>query len=324
MNIDNVLVSIIIPIFNCEKYLDRALESVRKQTYENLQIILVDDGSKDDSGEICDQYTRKDKRFMVIHKKNGGVSDARNVGIKYIQGDYVAFIDADDVLSPCYIESLLRVAVDSNSKIVTCDTEYCHGDSFLLCEETKIDFSIISLEDYDFMQDWSHATVWGALFHKDLIADTKFCKDIYVGEDSIFFSELLVKCNQIAHISNKLYYYFIYEVSLLHGKYDEKKLTEITAWERINQIVKDKGSKLDNSSKARLVRHALSGYKQVLSENEDDKEKMLCFLQNSIKKNINNYLKSNSGLKQKIESLMIIIFPGLYRIIYKKVKMKHY
>lgn len=322
MDTNAILVSFIIPVYNCEKYLERALESVKKQTHENLQIILIDDGSKDNSGQICDKYVGIDKRFIVIHKGNGGVSDARNTGLKYVQGDYVAFVDADDVLSPFYIEILLNVAVRSNSKIVTCDTEYCSDDNFLLRNDTEASYRIIDLKDYDFMQEWSHATVWGALFHKDLILEKEFCKDIYVGEDSVFFSELLVKCNQIAHVSNKLYYYFIYEVSLLHGKYDEKKMTEIMAWKRINHIVRDKGVKLDNSSKARLVLHAISGYKRVLVENEKNREQLINYLYNNIKMYLKYYLKSNVGLKRKLEAIIIILFSDIYKVVYKKMKVK--
>ena len=114
---NGIKVSIIVPVYNVEKYLEKCLDSIVKQTYENIEIILVDDGSTDKSGTILDQYAEMDNRISVIHKKNEGVSTARNTGIEAARGEYICFADADDYLMPDYVEYLLTLAVDKNADI---------------------------------------------------------------------------------------------------------------------------------------------------------------------------------------------------------------
>ena len=117
----NTMISIIIPVYKVEKYLDKCIKSIVSQTYSNLEIILVDDGSTDNSGMICDKYKEKDKRIIVIHKKNGGLSDARNAGIKIFTGECVTFIDSDDYVSSNMIMSMLDVLEKTSSKLVQCE-----------------------------------------------------------------------------------------------------------------------------------------------------------------------------------------------------------
>src|SRR5690606_12518940 len=115
------LVSIIIPVYNVELYLRECLDSVCRQTFRNLEIILINDGSPDHSGEICEEYSSQDERIKVIHKKNGGLSDARNAGLNIATGDYIAFIDSDDVIDQDFIQILLEVLLNSGASISMCD-----------------------------------------------------------------------------------------------------------------------------------------------------------------------------------------------------------
>lgn len=117
------LVSVVIPIYNVEKYLRKCIETVIDQTYTNIEIILVNDGSTDNSLQICNQFKEKDKRIKVINKKNGGLSDARNVGIKNAQGKYICFIDSDDFISEKYIEELHNLIVENKAQIAVCGFE---------------------------------------------------------------------------------------------------------------------------------------------------------------------------------------------------------
>jgi len=115
------LISVIIPVYNVEPYLKKCLDSVVTQTYKEIEIILVDDGSTDGSGPICDEYAAQDKRIRVIHKRNGGLSDARNVGLDRCSGRYVTFIDSDDYVASDYVERLYRILVEYNADIAVCD-----------------------------------------------------------------------------------------------------------------------------------------------------------------------------------------------------------
>ena len=111
---DKDLISIIVPIYNVEKYIKKCIDSIINQTYTNLEIILVDDGSPDNCGKICDKYKEKDDRIKVIHKKNGGLSDARNAGIDIATGEYITFIDSDDYVAENYIEVLYNLCKEQN------------------------------------------------------------------------------------------------------------------------------------------------------------------------------------------------------------------
>lgn len=123
------LISVIIPVYNVEKYLRKCLDSIVGQTYEKLEMILVDDGSTDSSGSICDEYAGRDKRIRVIHKENGGLSDARNAGLDICTGEYITFIDSDDFVSRDYARILLEMAVKHSADITVCADEYIYYDS---------------------------------------------------------------------------------------------------------------------------------------------------------------------------------------------------
>ena len=126
------LISVIIPVYNAEKFLNKCLDSVIGQTYKNLEIILVDDGSQDDSGKICDEYAQKDNRIKVIHKENGGDSSARNTGLKMATGKYITTIDSDDWIELNAYEDMLKVLLEKNVDIVRCGFYKNYGEK---CEE---------------------------------------------------------------------------------------------------------------------------------------------------------------------------------------------
>ena len=116
------LISIIVPIYKTEKYLDRCIKSIINQTYKNLEVILVDDGSPDRCGVICDKWAQKDKRIKVIHKENGGVSDSRNAGLDIANGEYIGFVDSDDYIHKDFIKILYNLCKENNSDISVCET----------------------------------------------------------------------------------------------------------------------------------------------------------------------------------------------------------
>ena len=117
------LITVIVPVFKVEKYLEKCVKSICCQTYKNLEIILVDDGSPDNCGKMCDKYAKSDKRIKVIHKENGGLSDARNAGIKMATGKYIAFVDSDDYVSNDYIEYMYKILKKENAKISICELQ---------------------------------------------------------------------------------------------------------------------------------------------------------------------------------------------------------
>ena len=161
---DKMLISIIVPVYNIEEYLPRCVESILKQTYSNLELILVDDGSTDTSGAICDEYAKKDQRIRVIHKKNGGSSSARNEGIKIALGEYLGFVDSDDYIEPQMYEKMVRAIKDTNCHIVQVARDEIDDQGNLMQEICKMPDDIIKYTAEEFLRE--------LLLH---IGDCSFC-----------------------------------------------------------------------------------------------------------------------------------------------------
>ena len=203
------LVSIIIPVYNVEKFLDRCLTSVVNQTYENIEIILVDDGSPDNCPKLCDEWAKKDNRIKVIHKKNGGLSDARNKGLAKATGQYVLFIDSDDWVSINMVEKMTEAMENYDADMVICQFINIYPDGQMMRRKTKYGTQVFSAEEatellLEDKQITNH--VWRKLYKKELLPDNLFpvglnYEDIYVMPD------LFHACNKIVSIDEAYYYY---------------------------------------------------------------------------------------------------------------------
>lgn len=170
-------ISVIVPIYKVEQQLCRCVESIRNQTYKNLEIILVDDGSPDKCGDICEDYVEKDSRIRVIHKCNGGLSDARNIGIEFASGKYICFVDSDDWLDLDMIELLYKVCIDRQADIVECSyrnvyRDYIQEETRCTAEITEAD-SVFALEG---MLDWKYfkPVAWNKIYKRSTIGDIRY------------------------------------------------------------------------------------------------------------------------------------------------------
>lgn len=198
-------VSVIVPIFNAEKYLDSCIQSVLRQTYCNWELILVDDGSKDRSGAIADEYQQADKKIRVLHTPNAGVSSARNQGIELATGNYIAFLDADDELTDDCLEKLIKTAVSDNADIVA--GRHCSernsaeqiAHKFIWREKEAIKNSLM---DNPFTY-----SAWAKLYRTDFIGETRFDSRLKVNEDSYFVFQLLCKKPTFIALEDKIYLY---------------------------------------------------------------------------------------------------------------------
>lgn len=163
------LISIIIPVYNVEQYLDRCLDSIVKQTYSVLDIILIDDGSKDSSSEICDTWAKKDRRIHVIHQKNSGQAAARNVGLAIAKGKYIAFVDSDDVVEPDYISTMLNAAMTHNADLVICSFfDHMKPDHMVTPLPDSIQSGLETFHSAISHDDWHYRPVWNRLYTRDL------------------------------------------------------------------------------------------------------------------------------------------------------------
>ena len=137
---NNLLISIIVPIYNVEKYLVKSVNSIINQTYKNLEIILVNDGSTDTCGDICEKFKNIDRRIIVIHKKNGGLSDARNAGLQVAKGDYIGFVDSDDWIEKNMYQELLNISLKENSDIVSCGVRKVWNDINIINNGSELNY----------------------------------------------------------------------------------------------------------------------------------------------------------------------------------------
>ena len=214
------LISIIVPIFNVENYLAECIESIQKQTYKNLEIILIDDGSTDQSGEICEHYARNDRRIMVIHQKNNGVVAARKCGLKRARGRYIGFVDGDDYINLDMYERLIQDIENTgadfvHSGFIENNKKYIFEKKVVDLSSCRIDFlrnTILGLED------GISPSIWSKLFKADLIkkSHNHIPNDCSFGEDLLSLCNCIFECNRIAITSDYYYYYRVRNGSLSH------------------------------------------------------------------------------------------------------------
>lgn len=240
--IQNELISVILPVYNVEQYLNECINSLLLQTYSNLEIILVDDGSTDGSGKVCDEWKYKDKRIRVIHKKNEGVSVARNIGIDASTGKYIGFIDSDDAVAPEFYEKLYHaIMAESADLAVTheiiwdggqiqktaCTSQNGKGE----CLEGKKEFLEHFLEPFTGNIGW----VWNKLYSRDLIGSSRFIR-VKNMEDVMFNAEIALKVKHAVWICDRLYYYRQREGSVCGCGKNNRILEEMNGQKYIHQL----------------------------------------------------------------------------------------
>ncbi len=213
-------ISVIVPVYNVEQYLAKCLDSVINQTYKNLEIICVDDGSSDNSGRILDEYAAKDERIKVIHGENRGVSVARNKGLDVATGDWISFLDADDWLDVNAYEKLLKSIKGADVDIIIFGN-YCVYDG-ITAKYKPINIEENKLNDYSYLLLKLGSLVWNKLYKRSVIENNKlrFVEHIKLSEDGLFNIELMLQYPKIQTIDEGLYYYVIYrQGSTLSGQH---------------------------------------------------------------------------------------------------------
>ena len=241
------LISVIIPVYKTEKYLDRCVSSVVDQTYKNLEIILVDDGSPDRCPEMCDEWAKKDDRIKVIHKENGGLSDARNAALDVMKGDYVTFIDSDDWVSEYYC-SILMNGIESDSADISVVDYKRVGDNDTI-DTVPSNMSILinsskAIDNLFYDKQIMFVTAWGKLYRALLFSGIRFPFG-KLHEDDFTTYKLYHKANGISVSCDKLYAYYVNENSII-GKYSLKRLDALDAQsEKLSFIKENYPEKVD-------------------------------------------------------------------------------
>lgn len=235
----NELISIIVPVYAVEKYLERCVNSILNQTYGNIEVILVDDGSPDNCPMMCDDYALKDPRITVIHKKNGGLSDARNAGLAIARGSYVGFVDSDDFIKPTMYQKLYEAIKNANADMSICMFDYVDETGNLIVSKNvqRIHFDAEVLKREQMFDRISHAfvgyyyfiPVCSKLYKKAVFDHIHFPAGV-IHEDEFVIHHLIDRCNCVAVVAERLYEYVQRSDSIMHSDiFTTKRLNAVDA-----------------------------------------------------------------------------------------------
>ena len=321
------MLSIIIPIYNVEKYLTKCIESVINQTYKNLEIILVNDGSTDNSKDIINKYSLIDSRIKVINKKNGGLSDARNVGIEIAKGDYIAFLDSDDWIELNMYEKLYSYIKQENADIVQCSYQEVYNEE-VNNQKIKEEIKLISGKDslYNLYGENHGKTVvvWNKIYKRELFNDIRFPKGKY-HEDEFTTYKLLYKANKIVDLNLPLVYYRQRDGSIMNSKFNIKRLDALEAFNERLAFYKEKNlDELQQVTLAQILYFTNLFYIKIKDSDIDDKYEILKLLRQGIKKDYILFIENKYvSLKQKILLTIFVLNKEIYYQVYKnKVNKK--
>lgn len=201
-------ISVIIPVYNVDKYLSECLDSVIKQSYKDLQIIVVDDGSTDSCGRICDEYALRDSRITLVHQKNGGAAAAKNAGLRLAKGEYLAFVDSDDYLEPDAFEYMLKLLIQKHADIVQCSYRDLYVDNSVDQIKNSGDIGEYTAEEYlaRYTTDWTCGLLWDKLYRRSMFSGILF-EEGHVIDDEYFTYQGVMNAKKMVIDSKIVYNY---------------------------------------------------------------------------------------------------------------------
>lgn len=307
-------VSIIVPIYKVEKYLDRCIKSIVDQTYKNLEIILVDDGSPDKCPKICDDWSKKDKRIKVIHKENGGLSDARNEGIRKATGSYIGFVDSDDYIEETFVEILYNSLKKGKTNISQCGINYINDDANIICikgyDADVIKTGLQMINDYYGNHYIENVVVWNKLYDTNLFHKNHFPIG-KIHEDEFTTYKLLYKEKNISIVHDNLYNYNQTAGGIMHSKNYIRHLDLLDALKE--KICFFETNNAPNKIIEFAVRHYLYSIREEyynLKKHYFNRRDLLL----ELRKEYKNVLKKYGRYKQ-IQDIIFIITPYFFGII---------
>lgn len=282
-------ISIIIPIYNVEKYLPQCLESVINQTYQNLEIILINDGSTDSCPQICNDYASRDSRIKVVHQKNGGLSAARNAGLQIATGEFISFVDSDDLLSLDFYHILLNTLLENDADIAECEFQkfvnkekikYLHNEAENIIQVFEGEKIIKALSKGPL-----HVMVWNKLYKIKLVSGILFPLN-RISEDLFWTYKVYGDCTKTVKINKELYFYRQRENSIMASRYSVKRLDSLDAYEEKIDYLKEKFPNLVEDVRKTYCFLLMDNYNQLKLNHDIDPDK---FHRNRILEKINKY-----------------------------------
>ena len=316
-------VSVIVPVYNVYNYLEKCLESLVNQTLKDIEIIVVNDGSPDNSEEIIKKYAKKYKNIKALKKENGGLSSARNFGYKHAKGEYIGYVDSDDYVDPEMFEKLYNSALENDADIAICGNYVVSEEyNILKTELLSFDLNKNNIKDNPYILFDKNA-VWNKIYKKKLIDKTKTSfRDGKWYEDMDFTTKLLMEAKKVSFVNEPLYYYLLRSGSIMNNKNVLRNLEIIETFEEIVNNVDNE--KYHNELEYLAILHVLvPSIVRVLIANTEDSKKVSDELRSYVFTNYpdlekNKYLQNN----KKFKLLVFLIKHRMYSIIRLIFKVK--
>lgn len=312
------LISVIVPIYKVEEYLKKCVDSIINQTYKNLEIILVDDGSPDSCGKICDFYSNQDHRIRVIHKKNGGLSDARNVALDVASGAYITFIDSDDYIEENYISYLYNLVKKNNADISICEYLYITEKGKVI-NHPRNDGKIIIMDQekalYELLNSKLYSnSAWGKLYKKECFSGIRYpYGKLY--EDVPTTYKTFLKCNKIVFGASAKYFYLYRSTAISKQKFSLKRMDAIYFTEEMVKNIIEKFPSLSRIAECRLFDSYIAVLALISSKNCPE---IYSLISRKIKEKRRRILLYKlSGRKRKLQAFFSYIGIGFLKMIVK-------
>lgn len=317
-------VSVIVPIYKVENYMLKCIDSILSQTLTDLEIILVDDGSPDHCGEICDEYEAKDSRVKVIHKKNGGLSDARNAGLVIATGEYIGFVDSDDYITPEMFKLLVELCEKNHTKIAGCDLAYVYDNSSKKeIRSTYEEKVFISQDFFKKMLDvkcFLRTGVWNKLYKAELFKTVRFPNG-KLFEDVGTMYKLIFQVDRISYASVPCYLYLKHRAgAITSGKYSEKEYDRLEMNTNMVEYIRDYQPELLNTAMGyRAINCNLSIVNSMINSKIKDIQ-MIELIRKDTYKNFKYVIKSEQAAIKKIQVFIMAVNFNLYKALYSIIK----
>ena len=293
------IISVIVPIYKVEEYLEQCINSILNQTYKNLDIILVDDGSPDKCPKICDEYAKRDNRIKVIHKQNGGLSDARNYGLNIAIGKYISFVDSDDYIDKNMYQDMINELRKNNADIVSCAINNVYSDRIESSDiEERVYDTESALKDLILGRNLNQ-TVWNKLYKKDVINGILFEKG-KINEDDFWTYQVFANSKKIITLNKPLYNYIHRKSSIMGQGYSEKNLNGLEARYNQYKFIEKNYPKLSLIAKKSVFFYAIFLYQKLLISKHDISESYMYIKEYLKEIDFNNKERKQLTIKEKI------------------------
>ena len=316
-------VSIIIPVYNAEKYLDKCISSILKQTLNGIEIILVDDGSTDKSEVICKKYKDSDNRVKFVRKKNGGVSSARNCGVSIAEGEFITFVDSDDYIESNMCEKLYTSAIENKCDVIFSGMKSVNNKviSYIFTDETKIYSKEEACKLFFFDKEpFSPNYACGKLIKKTVCEKIKFREDIFLMEDALYCMELFLNCTSNIMFLNEYLYNYVQRSGSASKHFNKKRITSYYALDELLNIARTM-NKLYEMKFLKVYSKLILGILQdiIYFDFEGNKCEYLKISKALNKEYFKNMKCKSIGSKNKIHLTVLKISPMIYKWILKRL-----